>query len=82
MVGLMIYKIAMDGSRGGFASALKVLGSKESIRDAAVSAKAWCVDAIAAVRGAAEPNPWRHSTDDEIADEILRRIEAKEGGDA
>ena len=81
MVGLMIYKMALDGSRGGFASGLKMLSSKESVRDAAVSAKAWCADAVAAIREAAEPNPWRNSTDDEIADEILRQIDAKGGDD-
>ena len=74
MVGLMIYKMALDGSREGFAGALKMLSSSEAIRNSAVTAKEWCADTIAAVRGAADPNPWRNATDDEIADEILRQL--------
>lgn len=77
MVALMAHKMALDGSREGFAGALKMLSSKESIRDAAIAAKKWCVEAIGAVRNAGDPNQWRNSTDDEIADEILRQLEAK-----
>ena len=75
MVGLMIYKMALDGSRGGFSAAIRMLSSKESVRDAALAAKQWCAGVVSAVRGAADPNPWRNSTDDEIADEIMARIE-------
>lgn len=77
MVGLMIYKIALDGSKGGFSGALSILSSADKLREAAVAAKKWCSDSIAAVRQATDPNPWRNSTDDEIADEILRQIEAR-----
>jgi hypothetical protein len=33
----------------------------------------------AAVRLGANPNPWRNSTDEEIAAEILRRVKNREG---
>ena len=74
LVGLMVYKMAVDGSREGFSGAIRLLSSKESIRDGAIAAKKWCTEAIAAVRNADDPNPWRNSTDDEIADEILRQV--------
>jgi len=32
---------------------------------------------ILAVRNAAEPNPFKNSTDDEIAGEILKRIDTR-----
>lgn len=38
----------------------------------------WVQEAIDAVRNAREPNPWRKSTDEEIAEEILRRVEERE----
>lgn len=70
----MVHKMALDGSRDGLVGALRMLSSKDSIRDSALAAKKWCEEAISAVRAAAEPNPWRTSTDDEIADEILSRL--------
>lgn len=35
--------------------------------------------AIDAVRSASEPNPWKDSTDEEIAAEIMRQIEERKG---
>jgi hypothetical protein len=37
-------------------------------------AKAWCETAVGLVRQAAEPNPWKAATDEEIAGTILRKI--------
>jgi len=38
------------------------------------AAEEWVAQAIEAVRLAAEPNPWRTATDEEIAEEILRTV--------
>lgn len=78
LVRLMIYKMARDNSVGGFGAALAFLSSTEKIRDEAIAAKKWCTEAIAAVRNASDPNPWREATDDEIAAEIMRQLDAKE----
>jgi hypothetical protein len=37
----------------------------------------WAAAAIDAVRHAGEPNPWRCATDEEIAAEVLKRVEAR-----
>lgn len=41
------------------------------------SATEWCDAAIAAVRAAGEPNPWKAATEEEIAGELLSRIEER-----
>jgi hypothetical protein len=64
---------------GGFPDAIKFLSDKQSILGGARKAQEWARDAVSAVRNAADPNPWRDSTDEEIATELLRRIELKKG---
>lgn len=62
---------------GGFADGIKFLSSKQAIVAGAKRATEWVDAAIRAVREAAEPNPWKNATDEEIAAEILRGIEAR-----
>lgn len=57
---------------GGLADGVEFLMSKERVIQAAKEATAWVEDAIAVVKSAPD-NPFK--TDEEIADEILRRIE-------
>jgi hypothetical protein len=76
---LFAHKMAHDAipKSGGFADGIKFLSTKESIVSGARKAAEWTTQAIDAVRDAAEPNPWKDADDEEIAREILRRIDAK-----
>ena len=58
---------------GGLADGIKLISSKERLVACAKDAQAWVKDAIQAVREAQDPNPWRNSSDEEIAQEILKR---------
>lgn len=66
---------------GGFADGLKFLSSKESIAAGFTTAKRFVEDAITCVRQAEEPNPWKESTDEDIAGEILNQLQAQKRGD-
>lgn len=73
---LLAHKMAIDAipAGGGFAAGMKFLSSKESVVSGVKAATAWVEQAIQAVRGAADPNPWKDAQDEEIAGEILRRV--------
>lgn len=79
---LWAMKMAKDAipDGGGFAEGLKFLSSKESIVSGAKAASEWTKNAIELVRQAAEPNPFKDSSDEEIAGELIARAERKEGG--
>jgi hypothetical protein len=72
---LIIYRMSViavpDG--GGLTAAVKFLGDPEKMRSAWLEAEEWVNTALRAVRDAPGDNPWRHATDDAIADEIVRR---------
>ena len=76
---LIARKMALDAvpRGGGFDDALNFLSSKENIAQGAGTAAAWVRIACDVVRGCAEPNPWKESTDEEIAGYLLEQIEAK-----
>lgn len=63
---------------GGFVDGVRFLQDREALSRGAREAEAWARDAIAAMRAAADPNPWRDATDEEIAGEILRAVEERE----
>ena len=73
---LVAHKMATDAipSGGGVVDGVNFLLDAERVRATARDAQKWARAACQVVRDAAEPNPWRESTDDEIAEEILRRI--------
>jgi hypothetical protein len=77
---LWAMKMAKDAipSDGGLADGLKFLSSREPIAEGARRASEFVEQALRAVRCAAEPNEWKHATDEEIAGELLRRIEERE----
>ena len=77
---LVIRKMALDAvPRGGsIVDGIKFLSDKERIAKAARESTLWVEGAIKSVREAAEPNPFKDSSDEEIAAEILKRIEARE----
>lgn len=62
---------------GGFADGVAFFTDKDKRHAVTQEAEAWVVQALAAVRGAAEPNPWRDASDDTIAGEILRQAGAR-----
>jgi hypothetical protein len=76
---LIAHKMAFDAvpAGSGIDSALKFLTSKNSISAGWVLASRWVKAALDAVRQAAEPNPWKNSSDEEIAAELLQRMEKR-----
>jgi hypothetical protein len=76
---LIISKMATDAvsSCGDLASMIGFLSYPEKLGASAKAATEWVNCAIQAVRQAAEPNPWKNASDEEIAGEILRQVEEK-----
>lgn len=60
-----------------FARVMEILQSASELTRRARLAHDRCRESIRLVREAADPNPWKNSTDDEIASEILRRLEER-----
>lgn len=67
---------------GGLADAISFLTQPENMIQSSREAARWVEAAIQAVRLAAEPNPWKNASDEEIAGEILLRISASGKGTA
>jgi len=61
----------------GLSAALTFLSKGENISVGFRSAVDWCDAAVQIVRSAGEPNPWKHSNEEEIAGELVRRIEER-----
>ena len=75
---LVARKMSLDAvpSGGGIASAVKFI-TTPGVAKSAREAKQFVADAIALVRTAAEPNPFKTASDEDIAAEILRRIDER-----
>ena len=76
---LFAEKVATDmvAPGGGIGGVLTRIATPGLLVQKSREAKAFVDLALTAVRNAAEPNPWRDSTDEEIAGELLRRIEER-----
>ena len=76
---LIIQKMSTDAvpSGGGLKDAVEFLSFKDRIINGVKVATKFVEESIKAVREAADPNPWRAATDEEIAGEILRQVERK-----
>lgn len=74
---LMIYRMSALAvpSGGGLSDGLAFFTDNGKRKRIMADAEKWTRDAIAAVAKAGEPNPWKSATDEEIAAEILRRME-------
>lgn len=64
-------------ANGGILDAVRFLNDRDALGRAAREAQAFASDAIAAMRAAADPNPWRDATDEEIAGGILQAVEER-----
>ena len=75
---LIIRKMSRDAipPGGSAADGIKFLLSGK-MAQAARDATKWVEASIAAVRGAAEPNPWKDKSDEEIAAELVRQIDQR-----
>lgn len=63
---------------GGLLDGVRFLSDRDALGRAAREAEAFARDAIAVMRLAADPNPWRDATDEEVAGEILRAVEERQ----
>jgi len=72
---MTIMAIPKDGTAR---DALDFLRDAQRLKETAKKATEWVALAVAAVREAGDPNPWRDADDETIAGEILRRIEERE----
>lgn len=79
-VRLALLKMGRDAipDGGGLVDGIRFLSSKESMLAGLHAAQDFVRQAIYAVRNAAEPNPWRNADDEEIAGELLSRIEKRD----
>jgi hypothetical protein len=73
---LIAHKMGVDAipKGGGFEDGLKFLSSREAVISGAQQASNWVIAAIRVLRQAAEPNPWKNSSDEEIAGHLLRQL--------
>ena len=76
---LIIHKISLDAipPGGGVIDGLKFLTDKERISKTIRESNEWVKQTILMVRSAGEPNSFKNSSDEDIAGEILRKIEEK-----
>ena len=76
---LIIYKMSLDAipPGGGIADGLKFFTDKERISKTIRESDEWVKQALTVVRNAAEPNPFKNVSNEDIAGEILRKIEEK-----
>lgn len=76
---LIIRKMSTDAipDGGGLEDGMRFLSDPQGISRAAKAATEWVSIAIRAVREATDPNPWRDASDEDIAGEILRKIEER-----
>lgn len=79
MQRLIARKVARDAvpPGKGIRSAIGFLRDIKRLSRDMSFARSWARSAVSAVRNAREPNPWRNATDEEIAGEILRRIDER-----
>ncbi len=73
---LVVHRMSQQAvpAGGGLADGLKFLSDPKGVSDAARTATEWVEEAIVSVRNAMGRNPWLHSSDEDIAAEILRRL--------
>lgn len=76
---LIFHKMSLDAipKGGGIADGIKFLSDREGLSKSLRAADEWVKAAILAVRNAGNPNPWKDRPDEDIAGELLRKIEER-----
>lgn len=76
---LLMHKVAIDAvpAGGGLADGLNFLSSKERIMSGMRDGMAWVSTALDLVRSAPDPNLWKDASDEEIATELMRRVDER-----
>jgi len=76
---LIIYKMSIDAipPGGGVKAGITFLSNPTAISKSARESCEWVKTAISMARKAAEPNPYKNVSDEEIAGDILKRIEER-----
>lgn len=76
---LIIQRMSLNAvpAGGGIGDAIKFLTTPGALGAGWKEAAAWVKSAIIAIRQAAEPNPWKDSSDEEIAGYLLQKIEER-----
>jgi len=76
---LMVEKMGLDAvpPGGNDVDVLRFLQTPGALSTSAIAAREWVTGAILAIRQANEPNPWKFSSDEAIAEEILRQVQAR-----
>ena len=79
MKKLIAHKMSRDAipDGGGFTEGLRFLMTPGAMSRGWKEAVEWCDAAIVAVRQAAEPNPWKNASEEDIAAELVRRIDER-----
>lgn len=77
---LVIRKMAQDAipAGGGLGDGIRFLTTPGALGKSWVEAAFWAERAFQQVREAAEPNPWKTASDEEIAGELLRKAEERD----
>ncbi len=76
---LIAYRMAVEAIPigQGLEAGVRFLTTPGALANGWHTAADWTRQAIQAVRFAAEPNPWKNASDEDIAAEILRNIDAR-----
>jgi hypothetical protein len=79
MKKFIAHKMSLDAipAGGGFDAGLKFLTTPGALAEGWKKAVEWCDAAIAVIRQAAEPNPWKNASEEEIAGYMLKRIDER-----
>lgn len=77
---LIIHKVSLDAipKGGGIKAGLEFLQDKERIIKTFRESADWVKQVIQAIRQAKEPNPFKDASDEEIAGELLKKIEERQ----
>lgn len=76
---LIIHKMSLDAipKGGGVADGIKFLSDRDLMSKTLRAADEWVKAVIVAIRQAGEPNHLKNATDEEIAEELLRKIDER-----
>lgn len=78
---LISYRMSLiaipKGSKDPFTAGARAILEEGRLAQIGHEATEWTKAAIHLIRNAAEPNPWKESTDEDIAADILRKVEER-----